>query len=106
MFGLITFLCITTKSLAWDSGLRQKYDSYGEDWIFMPDGFGHPQVAVLKGEEPEDPRVVLEQPIGFLLYTRYDLFFLWKFKIIINWEKSHPNNQPTVNTISFILMFI
>lgn len=55
---------------AWDSGLREKYDGYGEDWIFMPDGRGRPQVAIIRGEDPQDMRGVLEEPIGFILYTR------------------------------------
>ncbi|KAJ8669350.1 hypothetical protein QAD02_000609 [Eretmocerus hayati] len=57
-------------SLGWDSGLRQKYDGYGEDWIFMPDGKGRPQVAVLKGMDPDSPQRILDDSIGFILYTR------------------------------------
>lgn len=59
-------------STAWESGLREKYDGYGEDWIFMPDGRGRPQVAILRGEDPQDIRGVLEEPVGFILFTRYN----------------------------------
>ncbi|XP_016838416.1 pancreatic lipase-related protein 2-like [Nasonia vitripennis] len=57
-------------SMAWESGLKEKYDGYGEDWIFMPDGKGQPQVAVIKGQDPDHSRGVLDEPIGFILYTR------------------------------------
>lgn len=73
-----------TPSMAWDSGLKQKYDGYGEDWIFMPDGKGQPQVAVLKVVHP-DGRGVLDESIGFILYTRYnDLPLFSLFSITIN----------------------
>ncbi|XP_058792149.1 pancreatic lipase-related protein 2-like [Phymastichus coffea] len=60
-----------TPSMAWESGLKEKYDGYGEDWIFMPDGKEQPQVAVLKIVQ-SDNRGVLDEPIGFILYTRAD----------------------------------
>ncbi|XP_023246559.1 pancreatic triacylglycerol lipase-like [Copidosoma floridanum] len=67
---LIVSALLTSSSVAWESGLKEKYDDYGEYWIFMPDGKGQPQVAVLKGEDPEESRSILEQPISFILYTR------------------------------------
>lgn len=62
-------------SQQWDSGLRQRYDGYGEDWIFMPDGNGQPQVAVLKVQEKENERKgVLDEPeIAYIVYTRYPI---------------------------------
>lgn len=57
----------------WESGLRQRYDGYGEDWMFMPDGNGQPQVAVLKVQDSEI-RGVLDGPeISYMIYTRYFL---------------------------------
>ncbi|XP_011307696.1 phospholipase A1-like [Fopius arisanus] len=52
-----------------DSPLRDKYDGYGDDWIFMPDGNGHPQVAVLKGQGPEF-RGLIDESVNYHLYTR------------------------------------
>lgn len=60
--------------MAWESGLKEKYDGYGEYWIFMPDGKGQPQVAVIKGQDPDQSRGVLDESIGFILYTRYDTY--------------------------------
>lgn len=51
--------------------LREKYDGYGEDWIFMPDGNGKPQVAVLKGHHSETRGWFGEPPITYILHTRY-----------------------------------
>jgi hypothetical protein len=76
MFGLFIgvlfrlFWLFWGVSAVWDSGLKEKYDGYGEDWIFMPDGKGQPQVAVIKAPDPEG-RGVLDETIGFILYTRY-----------------------------------
>ncbi|XP_066598386.1 pancreatic triacylglycerol lipase-like [Prorops nasuta] len=56
-------------SKLWQSGLHQKYDGYGEDWIFMPDGNGKPQVAILKFDETVT-RGVLDSAISYILYTR------------------------------------
>lgn len=68
---VLVLLCYSARSERWDSGLRQRYDGYGEDWIFMPDGNGKPQVAVLKIEDSET-RSVLEGPeIAYIIYTRY-----------------------------------
>ncbi|XP_034950778.1 pancreatic triacylglycerol lipase isoform X3 [Chelonus insularis] len=54
-----------------ESPLREKYDSYGEDWIFMPDGNDNPQVAILKGSGPElVNRGFLSEEVSFILYTR------------------------------------
>ncbi|XP_008548048.1 phospholipase A1 [Microplitis demolitor] len=55
-----------------ESLLREKYDGYGEDWIFMPDGNDQPQVAVLKGHDPEPVnRGFLDEAVTFLLFTKY-----------------------------------
>lgn len=54
----------------WSSGLRDKYDGYGDVWMFMPNGSGYPQVAILKGEDPE-PLDFLVQHIDYILFTRY-----------------------------------
>ncbi|XP_046417340.1 pancreatic triacylglycerol lipase isoform X2 [Neodiprion pinetum] len=50
--------------------LRKKYDGYGDDWIFMPDGNGQPQVAVLKGYVPETRGFFDEDRITYFLHTR------------------------------------
>ncbi|CAL7934488.1 unnamed protein product [Xylocopa violacea] len=55
---------------AWDSGLRQRYDGYGEDWIFIPDGNGQPQVAVLKQPETDERGIFDESQVSYILYTR------------------------------------
>ena len=55
--------------MTWESGLREKYDGYGEDWIFMPDGNCKPQVAILK--EYVDNRGIFTESICYILYTRY-----------------------------------
>ncbi|CAK9795090.1 Pancreatic triacylglycerol lipase (Fragment) [Anthophora quadrimaculata] len=66
---VFVILCNFAFSRAWDSGLKQKYDGYGEDWIFMPDGNDQPQVAVLK--EANDERGIFDQSqVSFILYTR------------------------------------
>lgn len=52
-----------------ESILSDKYDSYGEDWIFMPDGNNNLQVAVLKGEAIE-PRGLFDVKAIYRLYTR------------------------------------
>ncbi|XP_014472007.1 PREDICTED: pancreatic triacylglycerol lipase [Dinoponera quadriceps] len=54
----------------WESGLRQRYDGYGEDWIFMPDGNGQPQVAVLKVQDSETRGVLNGPEIAYMIYTR------------------------------------
>lgn len=65
---LTLFLWGDTSADPRSSELREKYDSYGEDWMFIPDGNGKPQVAVLK--EINDIREVLNSPILYILYTR------------------------------------
>ncbi|XP_076296109.1 pancreatic triacylglycerol lipase [Lasioglossum baleicum] len=55
---------------SWNSGLQQKYDGYGEDWIFMPDGNGKPQVAVLKETETDTRGIFDESQVSYYLYTR------------------------------------
>ncbi|XP_035723151.1 pancreatic triacylglycerol lipase-like [Vespa mandarinia] len=56
-------------SKQWESGLRERYDGYGEDWIFMPDGNDLPQVAILKYED--SMRGILDsENISYILYTR------------------------------------
>ena len=69
IFILVT-LRYSVYSQQWDSGLRQRYDGYGEDWIFMPDGNGQPQVAVLKVQDNER-RGILDSEIAYIIYTRY-----------------------------------
>ena len=54
----------------WNSGLQDRYDGYGEDWIFMPDGNDQPQVAVLKHEEVTTRGIFDESEVTFILYTR------------------------------------
>ncbi|CAD6208484.1 GSCOCG00003496001-RA-CDS [Cotesia congregata] len=69
IFSLLTWDFVYSQST--ESVLRDKYDGYGEDWIFMPDGNDQPQVAVLKGHEPETVnRGLWEEGVTFLLYTR------------------------------------
>ncbi|KOC63514.1 Pancreatic triacylglycerol lipase [Habropoda laboriosa] len=66
---VIVILCNFAYCQTWESGLKEKYDGYGEDWIFMPDGNDQPQVAVLK--EANDERGIFdESQVSFLLYTR------------------------------------
>lgn len=67
---IFVILWYSAYSQQWESGLRQRYDGYGEDWIFMPDGNGQPQVAVLKGQDSET-RGVLDSEIAYIIYTRY-----------------------------------
>ncbi|XP_078036541.1 pancreatic triacylglycerol lipase [Augochlora pura] len=55
---------------SWNSGLKQKYDGYGDDWIFMPDGNGKPQVAVLKHAEVDTRGIFDESQVSFFLYNR------------------------------------
>lgn len=55
----------------WDSGLRQRYDGYGVDWMFIPDGNGQPQVAVLKIQDSETRGVLDNSEIAYIIYTRY-----------------------------------
>ena len=57
-----------------ESVLRGKYDGYGEDWIFMPDGNEQPQVAILKDFQNES-RAILDEAISYILYTRYKAVF-------------------------------
>ncbi|XP_015190440.1 PREDICTED: pancreatic triacylglycerol lipase-like isoform X3 [Polistes dominula] len=62
--------CNLVISKEWESGLRERYDGYGEDWIFMPDGNGLPQVAILKYED--NARNILDNKhISYILYTRF-----------------------------------
>lgn len=60
-------------SQQWESGLRQKYDGYGEDWIFMPDGNGQPQVAVFKIQDNEKRGLLDGSEIAYIIYTRYPI---------------------------------
>lgn len=60
----------------WESGLRQKYDGYGKDWIFMPDGNQKPQVAVLRVDDDATIDVLDGSQIAYILYTRYIIFNL------------------------------
>lgn len=66
---LILFLDYTV-SKKWESGLRERYDGYGEDWIFMPDGNDLPQVAILKYEDGGTRGILDNEKISYILYTR------------------------------------
>lgn len=66
---IVLFNCMICQ--AWDSGLHRKYDGYGEDWIFMPDGDDQPQVAVLKRTESDERGIFDESQVSYILYTRY-----------------------------------
>lgn len=66
---LITFALVGTV-WPYESELKKKYDGYGEDWMFIPDGKGELQVAVLKGHVNEMRETLLEPPISYILYTR------------------------------------
>lgn len=63
--------CNITFCQAWDSGLKEKYDGYGEDWIFMPDGNEQPQVAILKHARSDERGIFDELQVSYILYTRY-----------------------------------
>ncbi|XP_017755945.1 PREDICTED: pancreatic lipase-related protein 2-like [Eufriesea mexicana] len=65
---IVLFNCTICQS--WDSGLHRKYDGYGEDWIFMPDGDDQPQVAVLKYTESDERGIFDESQVSYILYTR------------------------------------
>ncbi|RLU22824.1 hypothetical protein DMN91_005102 [Ooceraea biroi] len=67
---MLVVLCYPAHSKQWESGLRQRYDGYGEDWIFMPDGNGQPQVAVLKLQDSEIRSVLEGSEIAYIIYTR------------------------------------
>ncbi|XP_043498851.1 pancreatic triacylglycerol lipase-like [Polistes fuscatus] len=67
---IFVLCCNLVISKQWESGLRERYDGYGEDWIFMPDGNGLPQVAILKYED--NARNILDNKnISYILYTRF-----------------------------------
>lgn len=70
---ILAVLRYSVYSQQWESGLRQRYDGYGEDWIFMPDGNGQPQVAVLKVQENERKGVLDDSEIAYIIYTRYPI---------------------------------
>ncbi|XP_068972803.1 pancreatic triacylglycerol lipase-like [Bombus flavifrons] len=55
---------------AWNSGLQQRYDGYGVDWIFMPDGNDQPQVAVLRHTENDERGIFDDSQVSYVLYTR------------------------------------
>lgn len=57
----------------WNSGLQERYDGYGEDWIFIPDGNEQLQVAVLKHEEIETRGIFDESQVSYILHTRYSI---------------------------------
>lgn len=75
MHLLLFFLCFALTNAEdynmVESMLMEKYDSYGEDWIFIPDGNGQPQVAVLKGEDIGTRSFLIDGSVTFLLFTRY-----------------------------------
>lgn len=66
----VLFIVLCNYCQAWNSGLQQRYDGYGEDWIFMPDGNDQPQVAVLKEAEEDIRGIFDESQISYILYTR------------------------------------
>lgn len=66
---------------AWNSGLQQRYDGYGVDWIFMPDGNDQPQVAVLRHTENDERGIFDDSQVSYVLYTRYIQKFI-KFKYL------------------------
>ncbi|XP_043268297.1 pancreatic lipase-related protein 2-like [Venturia canescens] len=68
--GLICLLQFHEVRSIIQSPLKDRYDGYGEEWIFMPDGNEKPQVAILKGQEPESRSILDDQAIHFLLFTR------------------------------------
>lgn len=68
--GLILFLENSRSEQFTESPLKNKYDGYGDDWIFMPDGNNQPQVAILKGSELEY-RSFGDEGVTFHLFTRY-----------------------------------
>ena len=70
---LFSIICVALKlaNAEMKSVLREKYDGYGEDWIFMPDGNGKPQVAILKGFDNHSRGILDNEPISYILYTRY-----------------------------------
>jgi len=70
---VLVILRYSVYSQQWESGLRQRYDGYGEDWIFMPDGNGQPQVAVLKVQDNEKKGVLDDSEIVYIIYTRYTI---------------------------------
>ncbi|XP_011871896.1 PREDICTED: pancreatic triacylglycerol lipase isoform X4 [Vollenhovia emeryi] len=70
VFVLVVLRYFAYSMQQWDSGLRQRYDGYGEDWIFMPDGNGQPQVAVLKIQDNERSGVLDYSEIAYIIYTR------------------------------------
>lgn len=64
--------CRVSCDEAADEDLKDKYDGYGKDWIFMPDGNGQPQVAVLKLPEQhgQNRMPMANETISYTLYTR------------------------------------
>lgn len=74
-FSVPLFLTIVVQGYAhlvepWSSGLHEKYDGYGKEWIFIPDGNGRPQVAMLKAFDTESRGMFGDSPISYILYTR------------------------------------
>ncbi|XP_011648264.1 pancreatic triacylglycerol lipase isoform X2 [Pogonomyrmex barbatus] len=67
---VLAILRYSVYSERWESGLRQRYDGYGEDWMFIPDGNGRPQVAVLKISDSETRGILDGSEIGYIIYTR------------------------------------
>ena len=68
---LITLVELRRAQFELRSPLREQYDGYGDDWIFMPDGNGKPQVAILKGRPDTRSNILDDQSITYILYTRY-----------------------------------
>ena len=61
----------------WNSGLRERYDGYGVDWLFMPDGNDQPQVAVLKYTENDERGIFDDSQVSYILHTRYLIKFIY-----------------------------
>lgn len=69
---VFVILWYSAYSKLWESGLRQRYDGYGEDWMFIPDGNGQPQVAVLRIKDSETRSMLDDSSqIAYIIYTRY-----------------------------------
>lgn len=77
IFLLIVCVIIELTNAKVTSILQGKYDGYGVDWIFMPDGNGKPQVAILKELQNETRGILdINSAVSYILYTRYDQLLL------------------------------
>lgn len=70
IFLLVIVVDLTNAEVT--SILQGKYDGYGVDWIFMPDGNDKPQVAILKELQNETRGILdINSAVSYILYTRY-----------------------------------